>query len=1065
MAKSRARKLADIIVGAGIDIDGNLTFDGGSTSADLTFADNDKANFGDASDLQIFHNGSHSFIKDAGTGDLYIGASNNLALMNSAFSENYLLATTDGAVTLYYDGASKLATTSTGATITGTLVADGLTMGDNEKIQLGTGNDLRIYHDGSHSRILENGTGNLIIQGTNLDLADTATGENFLRAVSNSSVDLYYDGTKKFETSSAGVDISGALKLISNISFSSSEAGRIYKASNHGLAFHGVTGTENDFALFTPAGQLMVVNPTGTNNVSLVPSAGGSVGVGTGTSSPARKLEVKAGSEGYVARFKGSTSAVDIFAGNTGSFTGGLITTPTSIPLGLSTNTGTGALIIATNNNVGIGTASPNYLLDVEGTGSLFRVNSTSGAAVLQISVPDTTSINDINFGDSGSTTSGQIRYRHNGDSLAISTAGAERLRIDSSGNVGIGTTESSAKLHVRASAVSGVTNVLDVGNAVNAAGTGHGARLRLYSTPDENRGVAISSFSETNYAVDNSMLFYTSASSTLSEKMRITSAGNVGIGTTNPSGTLHVKSTGNGEINIERASGALINLQAQASAAYIGTNSNHQFGLKANGSVRLKIATSGAITFNDAFTFPTSDGSAGQVLKTDGSGNLTFQNDSSGGGGGGSSTSILDSDGDTKIQVEESSDEDIIRFDTAGSERLIINSSGRIGIGHGAPNAQLHINAGNNNSVSIGTATNPALQIGGTTNYRFGVYTDNETAFIENKNGDDGIVFRVKTAGEAMRIDGGTGNVGIGTSSPDKMFVVQGPGAEVVISDTDTTDTPRLRFRESGSTSGAIHTDASHMIFSTPTTERMRISSSGDWMVSNTVANVASAYSNQAGCGWVDSDLHFEAATTSNRSAAEFGRNNGNSGDVITIRQQATSVGMIGTEGGDSLVIQSNGSTGSGLRFHPSVASIQPVRAGATIDNTISLGADTRRFKDLHLSNAVNVGHASIETSSTSTTATTQVAIATFAAATFRSAEFTIQITNSTDSTYHLTKVLLIHDGTTPGITEYGTVFTGSAAEATFDADISSGNVRLLATPASTDSMTFKVVRHCITV
>ena len=127
MAKSRARKLADIIVGAGIDIDGNLTFDGGSTSADLTFADNDKANFGDASDLQIFHNGSHSFIKDAGTGDLYIGASNNLALMNSAFSENYLLATTDGAVTLYYDGSSKLATTSTGIDVTGTVTADGLT--------------------------------------------------------------------------------------------------------------------------------------------------------------------------------------------------------------------------------------------------------------------------------------------------------------------------------------------------------------------------------------------------------------------------------------------------------------------------------------------------------------------------------------------------------------------------------------------------------------------------------------------------------------------------------------------------------------------------------------------------------------------------------------------------------------------------------------------------------------------------------------------------------------------------------------------------------------------------
>ena len=104
------------------------------------------------------------------------------------------------------------------------------------------------------------------------------------------------------------------------------------------------------------------------------------------------------------------------------------------------------------------------------------------------------------------------------------------------------------------------------------------------------------------------------------------------------------------------------------------------------------------------------------------------------------------------------------------------------------------------------------------------------------------------------------------------------------------------------------------------------------------------------------------------------------------------------------------------------------------------------------------------IETTTTSTSATTQVAIDTFAAATFRSARYTIQVTNSTDSTYHITEVLLIHDGTTPQITEYGTIFTGSA-EATFDADISSGNVRLLATPATTDSMTFKVVRHCITV
>ena len=72
-------------------------------------------------------------------------------------------------------------------------------------------------------------------------------------------------------------------------------------------------------------------------------------------------------------------------------------------------------------------------------------------------------------------------------------------------------------------------------------------------------------------------------------------------------------------------------------------------------------------------------------------------------------------------------------------------------------------------------------------------------------------------------------GNVGIGSSAPDKLLVVQGVDAEIVINDTDTTDTPRLRFRESGSTSGTIHTDASEMIFSSGATESMRIASTGN--------------------------------------------------------------------------------------------------------------------------------------------------------------------------------------------------------------------------------------------
>ena len=88
------------------------------------------------------------------------------------------------------------------------------------------------------------------------------------------------------------LDIAGAARFTSNISFSSSKAGRIYKASNHGLAIHGVAGSQNNFALFTPAGQLKIINPAGTEDVSLNPSSG-NVGIGTGLgSSPGEKLTV-----------------------------------------------------------------------------------------------------------------------------------------------------------------------------------------------------------------------------------------------------------------------------------------------------------------------------------------------------------------------------------------------------------------------------------------------------------------------------------------------------------------------------------------------------------------------------------------------------------------------------------------------------------------------------------------------------------------------------------------------------------------------------------------------------
>ena len=75
---------------------------------------------GDGDDLQIYHDGSNSYIDDAGTGNLILGAA-NFQLMNVAHNENHITATDNAQVELYHNGSKKLETTTTGAKLTGAL--------------------------------------------------------------------------------------------------------------------------------------------------------------------------------------------------------------------------------------------------------------------------------------------------------------------------------------------------------------------------------------------------------------------------------------------------------------------------------------------------------------------------------------------------------------------------------------------------------------------------------------------------------------------------------------------------------------------------------------------------------------------------------------------------------------------------------------------------------------------------------------------------------------------------------------------------------------------------------
>ena len=117
-----------------VDIDGAVDF--ASTTAhagNASFADNAKAIFGAGSDLQIYHDGSHSYIQEAGTGNLRILAE-NFTVRNPSNNESMIIAAPDGAVTLFHDSSARLATTSTGVSVTGAITGTSATFttADNE---------------------------------------------------------------------------------------------------------------------------------------------------------------------------------------------------------------------------------------------------------------------------------------------------------------------------------------------------------------------------------------------------------------------------------------------------------------------------------------------------------------------------------------------------------------------------------------------------------------------------------------------------------------------------------------------------------------------------------------------------------------------------------------------------------------------------------------------------------------------------------------------------------------------------------------------------------------------
>ena len=106
-----------------IAISGTLGVTGEVTLAThLVMGDNDKIKIGTGGDLEIYHDGSNSYIANS-TGNIYIADTNGAVHIQAKLNEESIVATADGAVTLYHDNSAKLATASGGVTVTGTLTA------------------------------------------------------------------------------------------------------------------------------------------------------------------------------------------------------------------------------------------------------------------------------------------------------------------------------------------------------------------------------------------------------------------------------------------------------------------------------------------------------------------------------------------------------------------------------------------------------------------------------------------------------------------------------------------------------------------------------------------------------------------------------------------------------------------------------------------------------------------------------------------------------------------------------------------------------------------------------
>jgi hypothetical protein len=209
-------------------------------------------------------------------------------------SELTALTSPDGAEELVVNDAGTTKkitiTNATSASLPkagGTMTGD-VTFADNIYAKFGTGNDLRIRHDGSNSYIAEMGTGNLIVQTNGADfLVENTDGDNMINAISDGAVELSHNNAVKLATTSTGVDVtgdvvaSGGLYSTVNNSLKIIGGGNASNAGSNLTLYGGTSASAGTFRFRNGTSVLATINATGVDVTGTVTTDGVYLG-GTG---------------------------------------------------------------------------------------------------------------------------------------------------------------------------------------------------------------------------------------------------------------------------------------------------------------------------------------------------------------------------------------------------------------------------------------------------------------------------------------------------------------------------------------------------------------------------------------------------------------------------------------------------------------------------------------------------------------------------------------------------------------------------------------------------------------